>query len=86
MADYKETKQKVIATSDEWNKLVCYLLMSTQHRNGELEAWKSLAEEKDENGNQKFPNAPSNVKYWEDLNDFLEDFRKKVDNAEEVTE
>ena len=44
----------VTMTREQWNKLTCYLLMSTQHREKEAKAWAELSEEKAEDGSPKY--------------------------------
>ncbi len=63
-------------TPDEANKLDIYLIMTTNHRQEELKAWKKLAE----TDGDRCPAAKSNADFWEDMNNFInkimEDLRK----------
>lgn len=81
MSDYGQTKTTVELTNSQWNTLVCYILMTTQHRKGEREAWEELAKETDENGQPKFKNAASNARYYEDLEKTLKDVINAIDQA-----
>ena len=72
----------VTMTHEQWTTLTCYLLMTTNHRKGEREAWERLATETDENGKPSFPNAPSNAKYWADTDRELEKIRAIIDGAD----
>lgn len=78
--EYSEKKVAVELTNSQWNTLVCYILMTTQHRKGEREAWQQLATEKDENGQPKFKNAQSNAEYYESLEQTLADIQAAIDN------
>lgn len=71
----------VTMTHEQWVTLTSYLLMTTNHRKGEREAWERLATETDENGKPSFPNAPSNAKFWADTERELEEIRTIIDRA-----
>lgn len=71
----------VTLTNAEWNRLVCYLLRTTKHREGERDAWAELAAEKNEDGTPKFPNAAKNAEYWQEVIDDLERTRTVMDGA-----
>ena len=77
----KNNKQPVELTADQLNTLVCYILMTTNYREREREAWKSLAQETDENGQIKFKNAQSNYEYFTNLETELTEIRKILDKA-----
>lgn len=81
--EYEYTRQEkaVTLTNEEWNSLVCFVLMTTQYRKGEAEAWERAAQEKDENGQIKYKNAQSNAEYWRNQNEVLEEILKKIDKA-----
>lgn len=72
---------KVELTKEQVNTLVCYILMTTQHRTGEREAWEKLAKEMNEDGTPKFKNAKSNAEYYTDLEFKLEEIRNVLDDA-----
>ena len=74
-------KRTVELTSDQLNTLVCYILMTTQHRKGEREAWQSLAREKNEDGTPKFANAQGNAVYYEELENKLDEIKEILDGA-----
>lgn len=56
--------------------------MTTNYRTGELETWKSLAQEKDENGNIKLKNAEINAKFWEGMIRDLDQIRTAIDGVQ----
>lgn len=74
-------KRTVELTTDQLNTLVCYILMTTQHRKGEREAWQSLAKEMNEDGTPKFANAQSNAVYYEELENKLDEIKEILDSA-----
>lgn len=78
--EYGNKKVAVELTNSQWNTLTCYILMTTQHRKGEREAWQQLATEKDENGQPKFKNAQSNAEFYESLEQTLADIQAAIDN------
>lgn len=63
---WSKEKRSVTLTNDQWNTLVCYLRMSTKHREGERDAWQRLAEEKNPDGSPKFKNAADNAAFWQE--------------------
>lgn len=71
----------ITMTHEQATTLVCYLLMTTNYRKGEREAWERLATEKKEDGTPRFPNAPSNAKFWADTEKEIEAIRKIIDAA-----
>lgn len=66
---------KVELTNEQVNTLVCYILMTTQHRKREREAWEELSKEMNEDETPKFKNAKSNAEYYADLEFKLEEIR-----------
>lgn len=72
---------KVELTQEQVNTLVCYILMTTQHREREREAWEELSKEMNEDGTPKFKNAKSNAEYYADLEFKLEEIRNALDDA-----
>ena len=64
---WEEQERTVTLTNELCNMLQCYILMTTNHRKGEVEAWEKLAQETDENGAPKFKNAASNAQFWRDM-------------------
>lgn len=72
---------KVELTKEQVNTLVCYILMTTQHREREREAWEELSKEMNEDGTPKFKNAKSNAEYYADLEFKLEEIRNVLDDA-----
>jgi hypothetical protein len=64
---WEEQERAVTLTNELCNMLQCYILMTTNHRKGEIEAWEKLAQETDENGAPKFKNAASNAQFWRDM-------------------
>ena len=76
-----ENTVTVKMTSEQANLLACYILMTTQHRKSEAEAWRNLAAERKEDGTPRFPNAKGNAEYYESLEERLEEIRSLLDNA-----
>ena len=74
-------ERTVTLTNADWSNLTCYILMTTKHREGELEAWKSLAQEKDEDGKIKFSNAESNAAFWEGMIKNIDRIRTEIDGV-----
>lgn len=68
-------------TREQRNTLACYILMTTQYRKGEREAWEKLAKEMNEDGTPTFKNAESNAKYYADLELRLEEIKNILDNT-----
>ena len=79
-----ERRYTVELTGNQWNRLSCYIHMTTQHRKGEREAWESLAKETDETGKPTFPNAQSNADYYKELETSLQEILEAIDEAKEV--
>ena len=75
------THKNITLTHEDSTMLVCYLLMTTNHRREEAEAWARLAEERNENGTPTFPNAQSNAAYWERLCARIEDIKRIIDES-----
>ena len=71
----------ITLTDEQANLLTCYILMTTNYRKGEKEAWESLAKETEKDGSPKFPIAPSNAKFWEETEVQLTEIRKIIDAA-----
>ena len=76
---WEDTERSVTLTNSEWSLLTCYLLMSTNYRKGEREAWERLSTEMNEDGTPVFKNADSNAKYYAKLEVELEKIRKVID-------
>lgn len=68
-------------TEEQADALDLYLLMTTNYRKGEREAWESLAKERNENGTLKFPNASSNADFWKKQNETIENIIKILQGA-----
>lgn len=72
------TGKEVTLTQEEVTTIACYILMTTQHRAQEAEAWEKLASEQNPDSSPKFPNAPDNARYWHEQNDRLNAILKKI--------
>lgn len=79
--EWEKQEKTVTLTNAEWSNLTCYILMSTSYRTRELEAWRELAQRKDENGTPEFKSAESNTRFWEKLINSIDEIRKKIDEA-----
>lgn len=64
---WEQQSKAVTLTNELCSTLQCYILMTTNYRKGEIEAWEKLAQETDENGAPKFKNAASNAQFWRDM-------------------
>lgn len=73
--------KNITLTTEDANMLVCYLLMTTNHRREEAEAWAKLAEERNEDGTPIFPNAQSNAAYVERMCARIEDIKRIIDDS-----
>lgn len=73
-----ETKNQL--TFHEAQTLVCYILMTTNYRKDEINAWEELAKEKDEDGNPTFPKAKKNADFYRKQSKELETIKDKLDN------
>lgn len=76
-----EKKVTLELTEEQADALDLYLLMTTNYRKGEREAWESLAKERTEDGTLKFPNAPSNAVFWKEQNETIENILKILQGA-----
>lgn len=76
---WEQQEKAVTLTNHQWNRLVCYITMSTKFREGEMEAWQKLAEEKHPDGQLVFPNAPEQAAYWQGMIKDLEDIKAAID-------
>ena len=77
----REYEKTITLSHDHANKLICYLLMTTNYRKGEREAWENLAAEMNADGAPRYPKAQSNADYWAELDRDLEAIRKAIDDA-----
>lgn len=76
-----EDMKTITLTHEDAVKLECFLLMTTNYRRNEAEAWFKLAEEKNEDGTPCFKNARSNAEWWEDLCARMEDIIRTTSTA-----
>ena len=74
-------KRTITLTHEQAVKLTSYILMTTNYRKGEREAWASLSAEKAPDGTLRYPNAPGNYKFWEEMERDLEAIRKIIDDS-----
>jgi hypothetical protein len=56
--------QPVTLTYEQANILEMYILLTTQHRQGEISANTRLSQETNEDGSLKYPNAGKNAEWW----------------------
>lgn len=82
VAAWGRQERSVTLTNDQWSRLVCYLHMSTKHREGERDAWRELAQEKNPDGTPVFKNAAKNAAYWQEVIDDLDAMLPKLDGME----
>ena len=85
MATDKEMQQwyaketAVTLTNKQWSDLTCYILMTTKYREGERKCWEELGEEKNDDGSAKFPNAASNMAFWQEMMQSLNEISSIID-------
>lgn len=80
LKEWENTERSVSLTNEQWNLLTTYILMSTNYRRGEREAWERLSTEKDADGNPVFQNAAGNAEFYARLEVELEKIRNKIDH------
>lgn len=68
-------------TADQINTLVCYILMTTDHRKNIKEAWLDLAKKRNDDGSPMFKHATSNAAYYDELERQLDEIRHILDNS-----
>lgn len=83
MAAWGRQERTVTLTNDQWNRLVCYIHLTTKHREGERDNWQNLAKEKNADGTPVFKTAASNAAYWQEVIDSLDAMLPKLDGMEE---
>lgn len=81
-AAWGRLERSVTLANEQWNRLVCYLNMTTKYREGERDAWQNLAQEKHAVGTPVFKNAASNAAYWQEICDSLDAMLPKLDGME----
>ena len=82
LAAWGRQGRSVTLTNDQWNRLVCYLHLTTNYREGERDNWQSLAQEKNADGTPVFKSAASNAAYWQEVIDSLDAMLPKLDGME----
>lgn len=65
-------------THKEWNELDTFILMTTNWRSSQIEAYEKLAKVKDENGNPKFVYAESNAQFYREMDERLKKIQKEI--------
>lgn len=78
---YDDRVVNVPLTNKLRGDLTSFLLMTTKYREGERNAWESLSEELEQDGAPKFPNAKSNMKFWQSMIEEIETIIHILDNA-----
>ena len=82
LAEWGRQERTVTLTNNQWSTLVCYLHMTTKHREGERDAWRNLAQEKSPDGTPKFKHAADNAAYWQEVIGDLDAMLPKLDGME----
>lgn len=78
-ASYEDRLATVQLPNKLWSHLTSFLLMTTNYRKGEAEAWDKLAKETEEDGTPSFKHAASNASFWREMEVYMSDVRKAVD-------
>ena len=74
----------VTMSTEDWNSLVCYIIMTSHHRKSEREAWETLAKEVNEDGSPVFKNAAANAAYYDELEAKLDRIVKIIEGRGEA--
>lgn len=82
LAAWGREERSVTLTNNQWNRLVCYIHLTTKHREGERDAWQNLAQEKNADGTPVYKTAASNAAHWQDIIDSLDAMLPKLDGME----
>lgn len=69
-------------TEEQAMDLRMYLMLTTQYRKKELDAWNELSNERNPAGTLRYPNAPSNAEYWQGLNKTINEIQNKLTGRE----
>lgn len=81
MNNWENAERTVTLTNDQWNLLTTFILMSTNYRKGEIEAWEQLSTETNDDGTAKFKHAADNAKFMKEMDVELEKIRKIIDGV-----
>lgn len=76
-----DMNKTITLTHDQATRLTSFLLMTTNYRKDEREAWESLAQEVKEDGSPEYPNAKGNARFWAGMEATIEEIIKIIDNA-----
>lgn len=79
LAEYAKVETSVTMPNGLWASLRTFLLMSTNFRKDEANAWAKLAQEKKEDGSPRFPNAEGNIQFWKDMQEDIEEILRRID-------
>lgn len=74
-------KKTITLTHDQATTLVSYILMTTNYRAGEKNAWEALSKELNEDGTPRYPNAKNNYEFWEEMGAAIEEIKEIINNA-----
>lgn len=78
-ASFEDKLVPVVLTEKLWSALTSYLLMSTNYREREWDAWNDLAKETNKDGTPTYKNAQSNADFWKELIEELGVIQKAID-------
>lgn len=78
---WEQQERTISLTNAQWGRLTTFLLMSTQYREGELEAWEKLATEKNDDGTPTFKNAENNAAFWRGMIEDIAEIRESIDGV-----
>lgn len=78
-AEWEQEERAVTLTNREWTTLISYILMTTNYRKGEREAWERLSTEKKEDGSPAYTHAAGNAEFWRDMDATLETIKRAID-------
>lgn len=73
--------REVNLTAEQGRTLSLYLSLTSHLRQGEVENWARLEQEKDRDGKAAWKNATGNKAFWQDLTDKIEEIIKILDGS-----
>lgn len=68
-------------TEEQANLIQCYILLTTSYRKRECEAWKKIAEMKNEDGTPVSRYAERNAEYYSEIESKLAEISNIIDKA-----
>lgn len=76
--------QQICLEDEQASRLQTFLLMTTRYREQEVESWETLAQERDDGGAVKFPNASGNADFWKETITIISAVIEAINRSETV--